>query len=69
MAQFIGLYRGRTVSEAELVAVCSDERIVKKFVEELAKPESRADSSETAPELRERRAACTTTHPYRRRNM
>lgn len=35
MAQFIGLYRGRTVSEAELVAVCSEESIVRKFFEEL----------------------------------
>ena len=35
MAQFIGLYRGRTVSEAELVAVCSEESIVRRFFEEL----------------------------------
>lgn len=35
MAQFIALYRGRTVSEAELVAVCSEESIVRKFFEEL----------------------------------
>ncbi len=35
MAQFIGLYRGRTVSEAELVAVCSEEGIVRRFFEEL----------------------------------
>lgn len=36
MAEFLALYRGRTVSEAELVAICADERIVRKFFEELA---------------------------------
>jgi hypothetical protein len=36
LAEFIALYRGRTVSDAELVAICADERIVRKFYEELA---------------------------------
>jgi len=36
VAEFLALYRGRTVSEAELVAICADERIVRKFFEELA---------------------------------
>ena len=36
MAEFIALYRGRTVSEAELIAICADERIVGKFFKELA---------------------------------
>jgi hypothetical protein len=36
LAEFLALYRGRTVSEAELVAICADERIVRKFFEELA---------------------------------
>ena len=36
MAEFLALYRGRTVSEAELVAICADERIVQKFFKELA---------------------------------
>lgn len=35
MAEFIGLYRGRTVSDAELVAICAEPRIVRKFVAEL----------------------------------
>ena len=36
MAEFVALYRGRTVSEAELIAICADERIVRRFFEELA---------------------------------
>jgi len=36
VAEFLALYRGRTVSEAELVAICADERVVGKFFEELA---------------------------------
>jgi hypothetical protein len=36
LTAFLALYRGRTVSEAELVAICADERIIRKFVEELA---------------------------------
>jgi hypothetical protein len=36
LADFVALYRGRTVSDAELVAICADERIVRKFFEELA---------------------------------
>jgi hypothetical protein len=36
MAEFIAAYRGRTISEAELVAISADERIVSKFFEELA---------------------------------
>jgi hypothetical protein len=30
------LYRGRTISEAQLVAICADKRVVSKFFEELA---------------------------------
>jgi hypothetical protein len=36
LTEFLALYRGRTVSEAELVAICADERVVRKFFEELA---------------------------------
>jgi hypothetical protein len=36
LAEFLALYRGRTVSEAELVAICADPRIVHQFFEELA---------------------------------
>ena len=35
LTEFLALYRGRTVSEAELVAICADERIVRRFFEEL----------------------------------
>ncbi len=35
MAEFIGLYRGQTVSDAELVAICAEPRIVQKFFAEL----------------------------------
>jgi hypothetical protein len=36
LADFVALYRGRTVSEAELVAICADPRIVRRLFEELA---------------------------------
>ena len=36
MAEFIAIYKGRTISDAELVAICADERIVSKFFDELA---------------------------------
>jgi hypothetical protein len=36
LTEFLALYRGRTVSEAELIAICADERIVRKFFAELA---------------------------------
>jgi hypothetical protein len=35
LAEFIAIYKGRTISDAELVAICADERIVSKFFEEL----------------------------------
>lgn len=35
MADFIGLYRGKTVSDAELVAICAEPRIVRLFTDEL----------------------------------
>ncbi len=43
MAEFLALYRGRTVSDAELVAICADERIVAIFFEELAAKPAEAD--------------------------
>ena len=43
MAEFLALYRGRTVSDAELVAICADERIVRKFFEELAAKQAEKD--------------------------
>jgi hypothetical protein len=35
LAEFIALYRGQTVSDAELVAICAEPRIVRMFFEEL----------------------------------
>jgi hypothetical protein len=35
LTDFVALYRGRTVSEAELVAVSAEPRLVGKFVTEL----------------------------------
>jgi hypothetical protein len=35
LADFVALYRGRTVSEAEIVAVSAEPRLVKRFFEEL----------------------------------
>ena len=35
MADFVALYRGRTVAEAELVAVSAEEQMVRRFFAEL----------------------------------
>ena len=35
MSDFVALYRGRTVSEAELVAVSAEPRLVQRFFAEL----------------------------------
>jgi hypothetical protein len=35
LADFVALYRGRTVSEAELVAVSAEPRLVGRFFDEL----------------------------------
>ena len=35
MTDFVALYRGRTVSEAELVAVTAEPRLVRRFFSEL----------------------------------
>lgn len=57
MSQFVALYRGRTVSEAELVAVSAEPRLVRRFVEELlGKPQlervaKKPEKRETAPAL------------------
>jgi hypothetical protein len=41
VSQSVALYRGCTVSEAELVAVCAQPRLVRRFVEDLlGKPQS-----------------------------
>jgi hypothetical protein len=51
VAEFIGLYRGRTVSDAELVAICAEPRIVSKFFAELVGEQVIEGSEHTAPEL------------------
>ena len=35
MSDFVALYRGRTVSEAELIAVSAEQRLVSRFFTEL----------------------------------
>jgi hypothetical protein len=35
LADFVALYRGRTVAEAELVAVSAESSLVRKFIAEL----------------------------------
>ena len=49
MADFIALYRGRTVSEAELVAISAEARLVERFFAELLEgdlqPEPKAEEA------------------------
>ena len=35
MTEFVALYRGRTVAEAELVAVSAEQRLVRRFFTEM----------------------------------
>lgn len=47
MTDFVALYRGRTVSEAELVAVSAEPHLVRRFFTELlGKPEPEQDPEE-----------------------
>lgn len=51
MADFVALYRGRTVSEAELIAVSAEPHMVRRFFSELqgdpeADPAQRVEDSE-----------------------
>jgi hypothetical protein len=50
LAEFIGLYRGRTASEAELVAITAEPRIVRRFISELL-GEGQDREDETAEHL------------------
>ena len=56
LSDFIALYRGRTVAEAELVALSAEPRIVRRFFTELlGEPKSErtpeeADYSQRVPE-------------------
>ena len=46
MTDFVALYRGRTVSEAEIVAVSAESRLVKRFFAELlGAPEHETDAT------------------------
>jgi hypothetical protein len=54
LADFVALYRGRTVAEAELVAVSAEQRLVRRFFVELlgeSEGEPEADSSKPTPVL------------------
>jgi hypothetical protein len=47
LTDFVALYRGRTVSEAELVAVSAEPRLVQQFFTELlGKPALKQDAEE-----------------------
>ena len=54
LADFVALYRGPTVAEAELVAVSAEQRIVRRLFAELlgeSEPESEADVRKQPPIL------------------
>lgn len=53
MADFVALYRGRTVSEAELIAVSAEEKLVRRFFAELLGESRRREE----PDYAEGRAA------------
>ncbi len=47
MTDFVALYRGRTVSEAELVAVSAEPRLVQRFFSELlGRPEAEQEAED-----------------------
>ena len=48
MANFVALYRGRTVSDAELVAVSAEPRLVRRFFSELlGEPEAEQEAEDS----------------------
>jgi hypothetical protein len=54
LADFVALYRGRTVAEAELIAVSAEQRLVRRFFAELlgeSEDERDTDSSTPSPVL------------------
>ena len=57
LAEFLALYRGQTVSDAELVAISAEPRIVRKFFRELLgehsrlEPDAEAAGCSQQPEL------------------
>jgi hypothetical protein len=46
LSEFVALYRGRTVSGAELVAVSAEPRLVRKFFAELLGENEKSEPSE-----------------------
>jgi hypothetical protein len=47
LTDFVALYRGRTVSEAELVAVSAEPRLVQRFFSELlGRPEAEQEAED-----------------------
>ena len=51
MAEFVALYRGRTISEAELIAVSVEPRLVERFFTELL-GESKTQQQTDNPQYR-----------------
>jgi hypothetical protein len=51
LTDFVALYRGRTVAEAELIAVSAEERLVRRFFVELlgGSDEKQDGDAETPP--------------------
>jgi len=51
LADFVALYRGRTVAEAELVAVSAERELVRRFFEELlgGQKQETKDQKRTSP--------------------
>jgi hypothetical protein len=50
LSEFVALYRGRTVSGAELVAVSAEPRLVRKFFAELLDENEKSEASEEEPQ-------------------
>lgn len=47
MSDFVALYRGRTVSEAELIALSAEPRLVRRFIAELlGEPEAEKQAAD-----------------------
>jgi hypothetical protein len=51
LTNFIALYRGHSVSDAELVAVMAEPRLVRRFFVELLGGEPETDDSKQSPLL------------------
>jgi hypothetical protein len=48
LSEFVALYRGRTVSGAQLVAVSAEPRLVRRFFAELLDESEKSETSEQA---------------------